>query len=55
MADDEKKPAEQSTICRIEIMFPVTSDEQALKIRRDVSEVLKQLEKKRFNFSIVEG
>jgi len=55
MADDEKKPDELTALCRIEITFPITSDEQALKIRRDLSEVLNQIEKKRFNFSIIEA
>lgn len=55
MADDEKKPVELPSICRIEIVFPITSDEQALKIRRELSEVLNQIEQKRFNFSIIEA
>jgi len=46
---------ELTALCRIEITFPITSDEQALKIRRDLSEVLNQIEKKRFNFSIIEA
>jgi len=55
MDDNEKKPVERPTLCRIEIMFQVTSDEQALKIKSDISENLKALDKKQFRFTIVEG
>ena len=52
---NDEKDTQVKQICRIEIMFPVTSDEHALKIRRDISEALKDIEKKQFRFSIIEG
>ena len=55
MDNEDKQPVERPSMCRIEIIFPIASDEQALKIRRDISETLNELEKKQFRFSIVEG
>jgi len=55
MANDDKKPVNRPSMCRIEIMFTVTSDEQALKIKRDIGEALNDIVKKQFKFTIIEG
>jgi len=39
-------------VCSITIMFPVTSDEQALDIKTKVSELVKDVEGVRFDFRI---
>lgn len=55
MAQDEEKQVKRPSLCHIDIMFPVESDEQALKVKRDISEVLKDLEQKRIKFAMTEG
>lgn len=53
MADEKTEDIKQ--VCRIEIVFPVDSDDQAIAIKRDISEALKALPNKRFTFSIAEN
>ncbi len=53
MDDDKKKEIKQ--VCRIDIVFPVESDEHALKIKRAISDALKDVANKRFTFSIAEN
>lgn len=55
METDEKTKVKRPNLCVIDIMFPVESDEQALKVKRDISEVLKDLEQKRIKFTMTEG
>lgn len=55
MAQDEEKQVKRPSLCHIEISFPVTSDEAALKVKSDISDALKELEQKRIRFSITEG
>jgi hypothetical protein len=52
---DGETTKEIKQVCRIEIIFPIDSDEQALAIKRGVSDAVKDLEKKRFTFSIAEA
>jgi len=47
-------PPNSQSVCRIDIMFPVLSDEQAMTVKRKVTEALADLEKKRIQFSITE-
>lgn len=53
MSEETTKEIKQ--VCRIEIIFPVDSDEQAIAIKREISESLKGVENKRFTFSIAEN
>lgn len=53
MAEENKKQKQQ--VCHIDILFPVTSDEQAIEIKNVISDALKDIEHKRFRFSISEG
>jgi len=50
--DDEKKLAPPQEICSMRIMFPVSSDEDALNVKHKVAEVLKGVEQVRTEFSI---
>lgn len=52
---DENQEKQGGQICHIDILFPVTSDEQALEIKRLISKALTDVEHKRFRFSISEG
>lgn len=42
-------------VCHIEVIFPVDSDEDALKYKTAVSNALKDIPSKRFTFSIRQG
>ncbi len=42
-------------VCRIEIVFPVESDDKAMEIKKGVSVALKDVPSKRFTFSIAEN
>ena len=53
MDDDQQTPTPQ--VCHIDILFPVTSDEQALEVKRIISDALKDVKQKRVRFSITEG
>lgn len=46
----EHKPKE---LCSIRIMFPVTSDEQAIQAKKQVAEALKDIEGVQTQFSIM--
>jgi len=39
-------------VCSITVMFPVTSDEQALAIKTKIAELVKEIEGVRFDFRI---
>jgi len=47
-------PRIQQSVCRIDIMFPVESDDQAIAVKQKVTEALAELAKKRIQFSITE-
>ena len=53
MNGETDKPTQQA--CHIDILFPVTSDDEAMQIKQRISEALKDVEHKRFRFSISEG
>lgn len=53
MNGEQDKQSQQ--VCHIDVLFPVTSDEQALKIKNAISDILKDVEHKRFRFSMSEG
>lgn len=52
---EEGKQITPPQACHIDILFPVTSDEQALEIKQVISEALKDVKQKRVRFSITEG
>jgi len=45
---------EKESVCRIEISFPVKSDDEAIAIKKLISESLKTIENIRFSFTIME-
>jgi len=51
---DGEKKEEPKQVCHIDILFPVTSDEDALKVKNIIRDALKDVEHKRFMFQIVE-
>lgn len=51
----EENAGEIKQVCRMEIVFPIESDEQAIAIKRIVGEALKDIKNKRFTFSIAEN
>lgn len=52
---DTDKPISRPEICTIDVAFPVTSDDEALKIKALISEALKDLPQKRIRFTITQG
>jgi len=42
----------KTEVCSITVMFPVTSDEQALAIKTKIAELVKEIEGVRFDFRI---
>jgi len=52
--ENNLSPRSPQSVCRIDIMFPVESDEQALEVKQKVTEALAKLDKKRIQFSITE-
>lgn len=45
---------QDKSVCRIEIMFPVKSDDEAIAVKKIISEALKEIEQVRFQFMIIE-
>ncbi|KKK83653.1 hypothetical protein LCGC14_2791210 [marine sediment metagenome] len=48
------KDTSEQEICTIKIMFPVTNDEQAIGIRRDIKNMLSSIPDSRIQFSLVD-
>ena len=49
----EKQNQTGSEVCSIRIMFPVTSDQQAIDYKQKISEVLEPVENVQFSFTIM--
>ncbi len=52
---DEETTKKIKEVCRIEIIFPVESDEKALEIKKAIGETLKDVPNKRFTFGLAEN
>jgi len=50
---NESRQITGSEICTIRIMFPVTSDEQAIEYKKKVAGVLSEIQNAQIEFSIV--
>ncbi len=42
------------SVCKIDIMFPVKSDDEAIDIKKKIAESLKDVEQIRIQFTIME-
>lgn len=51
--DEEKQVQLPKQLCTIRIAFPVESDEQAITLKKKVSDVLGDVQQARLEFSIV--
>ena len=51
---DDDKNIQKPSVCHIDVIFPVTSDEQAIEVKHCISEALKDIDKKRFTFQIID-
>lgn len=41
--------------CMINLMFPVTDDKEAMDIKQQIDEAVKDIKEKRFTFQIIES
>lgn len=44
---------DKKEVCDIRIMFPVTSDEQAIEYKKKIQEAMKDMSEARIQFSII--
>ena len=50
--DENEQTIPQKEVCTIRIMFAVDSDEDAIKCKRKIAEVLKDIPQVRFDFGL---